>query len=129
MKPRLILLATQDRNLQALLSEALLGQGAIVLAARNAGEALELVCSRGREFDLAMIDFDDGCHGMTLVSALNTCQPALPVIVVISSDAYHAAAIAYANGAAVCLAKPVSAEELRIVIEEIAEPKLQLEAA
>jgi DNA-binding NtrC family response regulator len=129
MKPRLILLLTRDASFQTLLNEALLGEGAIVLVAQSAGEALQLICARGGELDFAVIDFDDGCHGMTLLSALHTCRPALPIIVVTSSDAYHAAAIAYANDIAACLAKPISAAELRIVIEELAEPKLQLETA
>jgi len=100
-----------------------------VLVARNAGETLQIVCSRGKELDLAVIDFDDGCHGMTLLSALNTCQPVLSIIVVTSSDAYHAAAITYVNNVAACLAKPILDGELRIVIEELTDPRLQFEAA
>lgn len=129
MKPRLILLLTRDASFQTLLNEALLGEGSIVLGTHSAGEALQLICARVGELDFAVIDFDDSCHGMTLLSALHTCRPALPIMVVTSSDAYHAAAIAYANDIAACLAKPISAAELRIVIEELAEPKLQLETA
>ncbi len=129
MNSRLVLLLTHDRNFERLLAEALLDHGAVMLIARNVGDALQIVCARGREFDFAVIDFDDGCHGMTLLSAINTCRPELPIIVVTSGDAYHAAALAYANGAAVCLAKPISAAELEIVIRELGEPKLELEAA
>jgi len=129
MNPRLILLLTPDQQLEELLSEDLLGKGAIALVARNADEALQIVCSRGKELDLAVIDFDDGCHGMTLLSALNTCQPTLSIIVVTSSDAYHAAAIAYANNVAACLAKPILAGEFRILVEEVTELRLQLEVA
>lgn len=50
---------------------------------RNVAEALRVVCERA-PLNLAVIDFDDGCHGMTLLSALNVCQPALPVIAVTS---------------------------------------------
>ena len=129
MNSRLVLLLTRDRNFERLLAEALLNNGAVVLIARNVGDALQIVCARGREFDFAVIDFDDGCHGMTLLSAINTCRPELPIIVVTSGDAYHPAALAYANGAAACLAKPISAAELGIVIRELGEPKLELEAA
>ena len=129
MNSRLVLLLTRDRNFERLLAEALLNNGAVVLIARNVGDALQIVCARGREFDFAVIDFDDGCHGMTLLGAINTCRPELPIIVVTSSDADHAAALAYANGAAACLAKPISAAELGIVIRELGEPKLELEAA
>lgn len=130
MNSRLVLLLTRDRNFERLLAEALLNNGAVVLLiAGNVGDALQIGCARGREFDFAVIDFDDGCHGMTLLRAINTCRPELPIIVATSSDACHAAALAYANGAAACLAKPISAAELGIVIRELGEPKLELEAA
>ena len=128
MNTRSILLLTRDVGFQTLLSEALCAGGASVRVVRKAGEALQVVC-KGAPPHLAVIDFDEGCHGMTLLSALNVCQPNLPVIAVTSSDAYHAAAIAYANGAAACLAKPISAAELRPVVATVGEPKLQLACA
>lgn len=129
MKPRLVLLLTRDGNFQKLLAQSLFDVGAIILVARNIDDALQLICSRGAELDLAVIDFDDGCHRMTLLSAIQTCQSELPIVVVTSSEAYHGAAVAYANGVEACLAKPISAAELKIVIEELNEPKLQLAAA
>lgn len=127
---RNILLLTHDRDFEELLTEAVLETGtATVLVARNVGDALQIVCARGRELDLAVIDFDEGCHGMTLLSALDTCRAELSVVVVTSSDAYHAAAIAYANGVAAVLAKPISGAELEIVIRELHEPKLELTTA
>ena len=129
MNPRFVLLLTQDPGLHILLKQALEPDDATILISRNAGEALQIVCDHGKELDLAVIDFAGGCHGMTLLSAVQICQPALPVMVITSSNAYHAAAIAYANGVEACLAKPVTAKELEIVINELAKPKLQLEAA
>jgi DNA-binding NtrC family response regulator len=129
MKPRLVLLLTRDSNFQSLLGEVLYDDGAIILVARNITDAIQLMCSRVTELDLVVIDFDDGCHGMTLLSAIQMCRPELPIIVVTSSDAYQAAAIVFANGVQACLAKSTSATELKIVIEELAEPSLQLVAA
>ena len=130
MNSRLILLLTRDREFEKLLTEAVLATGAaVILAARTIEDALQIVCTRGRELDFAVIDFDDGCHGMTLLSALATCRPGLPVVVVTSKDVYHAAAVAYANGVAACLAKPIVASDLEIVIRELRNPKLELEAA
>ncbi|HEY4257284.1 MAG TPA: response regulator [Candidatus Udaeobacter sp.] len=123
MKLRLVLLLTRDSNFQSLLGEGLYDGGAIILVARNINDAIQLMCSRGTEFDLVVIDFDDGSHGITLLSAIQTCRPELPIIVVTSSDAYQAAGIVFANGVQACLAKPISAAELKIVIEELAEPK------
>src|ERR1700694_5618408 len=73
MKPRMILLFTRDRNFARLVREALLGTRAIVLMARSVAEALQIVCQRGRELDVALMDFDGGCRGMTLLSAVHTC--------------------------------------------------------
>lgn len=129
MNPRCILLLTHDVGFHTLLNRALPDGEVIVHVAGNANEALRVVCERAENLDLAVIDFDDGCHGMTLLSALNACQPDLPIIALISRDAYHAAAVGYANGAAACLAKPISAAELRTVIEMVGEPKLQLACA
>jgi DNA-binding NtrC family response regulator len=129
MTSRFVLLLTQDPALQISLKQALARDDSAIFVAHDSGKALQAVCTRGKELDLAVIDFADGCHGMTLLSAVQTCQPELPVVVVTSTDSYHVAAIAYANGVDACLAKPVSAEELEIVIHELAETKLQLEAA
>lgn len=129
MNARPILLLTRDREFENVLTEAVLATGAgVLLVARTVGDALQIVCTRGRELDFAVMDFDDGCHGMTLVRALDTCRPGLPVIVVTSQDVYHAAAVAYANGVAACLAKPIGASDLGIVIRELRNPKLELEA-
>ena len=130
MNMRLILVLTRDRDFEKILMEAVLATGpAVILVARTVGDALQIVCVRGRELDFAVIDFDDGCHGMTLLGALDTCRHELPVVAVASKDVYHAAAVAYANGVAACLAKPIGASDLEIVIRELRNPKLELEAA
>jgi ActR/RegA family two-component response regulator len=73
MKRRLVLLYTRDRSFDRVLSEALFGTGAIVRIARSVGDALQVVSSRGRELDFAILDFNNGCRGMTLLSAVHTC--------------------------------------------------------
>ena len=129
MNPPTILLLTRDDALQKILNQALSDTEAIVLRADNIGDALQIVCRHGRGLSFAMIDFAGGCHGMTLLNALKMCRPHLPLIVTTSDDVYHASMLAYANDVAACLAKPIFAAELKIVIEELAEPKLQLGAA
>ena len=119
MKPRLVLLYTHDRNFDLLLSEALIGTDAIVLIARGVGDALQVVSSRGRELDFAILDFNNGCRGMTLLSALHTCCEKLPTLVVASKDLEHASAVAYANGARVCLTKPLPAALLANAIADL----------
>ena len=119
MKPRLILLLTRDPEFEEVLTQALRGDDTTVLVSHTIESALQTVCSRGRELDIAVIDFADGCHGMTLLRAIKTCRADLPIIVVTSSDLYHAAALAYANDVKGCLAKPVTGAELKLVLEEL----------
>jgi CheY-like chemotaxis protein len=119
MKRRLVLLYAPDPNFDRVLSEALWGTGAIVLIARSVGDALQVVSSRGRELDFAILDFNDGCRGMTLLSAVHTCFEKLPTLVVTSKDSEHASAVAYANGARVWLNKPLPAVLLANAISEV----------
>jgi CheY-like chemotaxis protein len=119
IKSPLILLFTRDRDFAQSVCDALFGTAAIVLMARDVRGALQIVCQRGRELNLALMDFDDGCRGMTLLSALHTCHERLPILVTTSSDTEHATAIAYANGARTCLNKPFPANTLAHAIAEL----------
>ncbi len=111
--PRVILLFTGDREVDRLVAEALLGSSAIVLIARSVGDALQIVCGRGRELDLAVLDLDHDCRGMTLLSAVHTCYDELPVLVSATTGTEQFCRLAYANGARACLNKPFDAAKLR----------------
>lgn len=128
MKKLVMLLLTNDGELEETVAQALLELGGVSHLTRDAGDALQIVVDVP-DLDLAIIDFDSGCHGMTLLSAINSCHEELPIIVVTSSDVEHAAALAYANGAAACVAKPVTATEVALVLSALTQPKLQLTAA
>ena len=128
MKPQ-VLLYTRDPNFDGLLGEALSGTGAIVLIARTVADALQIVCQRGRNLDFALMDFDGGCRGMTLLSAVHTCYEQLPILVTTSEDAEHATAVAYANGARSCLTKPRHASMLTAAIADLNTAHYQLVAA
>ena len=119
MKRRLVLLYTRDHNFDRVLIEALLGTGAVALIARSVGDALQMVCRRGRELDFPVLDFNDRCRGMTLLSALHICCDKLPALVVSSKDLEHASAVGYANGARVCLTKPLPAALLANAIADL----------
>lgn len=110
--PRFILLFTRDRAFDRVLADALLGQSAIVLIARSVGDALQIVCRRGRELDFAVMDFDEGCRGMTLLSAVHGCYDELPILVTSVTDKEHVESVAYANGARACLQKPFASPVL-----------------
>jgi CheY-like chemotaxis protein len=129
MKPQLVLLLTRDPKFQKLLHEVLLDDGVIIVAKHSVGGALQVVCSRGGELDLAVIDFDDGCHGMTLLSAIRMCREDLPILAVTSRNMYHGAMVACGNGAKACLSKPMTATDLRMVVAGLGSPKALLTAA
>jgi DNA-binding NtrC family response regulator len=119
MKRGLVLLYTRDRNFDHILAQALSGTDTIVLVGRTVADALEIVCRRGLELDLVVLDFNHGCRGMTLPSAIHGCYETLPILVVASEESEPANAIAYANGARVCLSKPLSAGLLASAIVDL----------
>jgi DNA-binding NtrC family response regulator len=118
MKSPLILLFTRDGDFARSVREAVSGTDAVVLIARDVRYGLRIVCQRGGELDFAVMDFDDGCRGMTLLSAVHTCYEQLPIVVTASGDAEHASFLAYANGARTCLKKPFSAAGLAKAIAQ-----------
>ena len=122
MKQRMGLLFTRDADFAQSAGEALLGTGAIALIAQDVRDALQIVCQRGRELDFALMDFDGGCRGMTLLSAVHTCHQQLPILVTTSKDTEHATAIAYANGARACFNKPLPAATLANAIADLHAP-------
>ncbi len=113
MNARLLLLLTLDPMVEEAMAEALLETDGIICIARTADDALRIVCSNGSELELAVIDFDHGSNGMTLISAINTCaNHHLPMLVLTPPGEEHARFVARANGAAECLAKPISAAQM-----------------
>ena len=121
MNPHLVLLYSRDHKFGATLAEALLEKGATILTAHDVTDALQIVCQHVRNLDLAVLDFSDGCRGMTLLSAIHTCDQRLPVLVTTSTDVEHTKPIAYANGARACLNKPLGAAALGNAIAEVTE--------
>jgi DNA-binding response OmpR family regulator len=112
MKRRRALLFTSDPEFESAVRRVFLGTDNTFLIARTVSDALQIVCQRGHELDLAIMTFGEDCHGMTLLSAIHGCYEQLPTLVVVDKDSGHASALAYANGASVCLSKPVSQAEL-----------------
>jgi CheY-like chemotaxis protein len=112
MKPKVVLLYSNDGTFDRVVGEALSGSNAIVLIARTVTVALQIVCQRGRELAFALMDFDSGSRGMTLLSAIHTCFENLPILVTTAKDGEHVAAVAYANGARACLSKPLPSARL-----------------
>lgn len=120
MKEWKALLFTSDGEFESMVIQAILGTDTILLIGRAVGDALQIVCQRAHELDFAIMDFSEHCHGMTLLSAIHGCYDEhLPTLVVVEEDSGHASALAYANGAGICLSKPVSLAELTNAIADL----------
>jgi DNA-binding NtrC family response regulator len=129
MKSRLIFLFTRDGDFARSVREAVSGTDAVVLIARDVRDGLQIVWQRGGELDFAVMDFDDGCRGMTLLSAVHTCYEQLPIVVTTPEKAEHASFLAYANGARTSLKKPLSAASFAKAIADVTAPRHQPVAA
>ncbi len=51
---------------------------------------MQILWQRGCELDFALMDFDDGCRGRILLSAVHNCYERLPIVVTTSEKAKHA---------------------------------------
>ena len=124
MKTTVMVLLTNDSELEDAVAEALLELGGVSHLTRDAGDALETVCGV-HDLDLAIIDFEHGPHGMTLLSAISMLREDLPIIVITHDDEKHVEALAYTNGATACFSKPVSTTQLVAAIREFCGPRVE----
>jgi CheY-like chemotaxis protein len=124
---RLVLLYTRDEDFKTVVRQALWDTGTVLLIAQTAAEALQIVCRRKRELDVAIMAFNKHCRGMTLLNAIHGCCAQLPTVVV--ADSEQARAFAYANGARFCLSKPVSPVQLANAIADLEPAAPQLAVA
>ena len=112
MKTAIITLLTNDDSLKECVAQVLLETGGLSHLAHSANDVMDLICTPGQDLDLAVIDCEHGPHGLTLVAAINSHREAFPVIVLTGPGDEYIEALAYANGATVCLCKPVSTTQL-----------------
>ena len=122
MKTPVMLLLTNDNELEELMADALSEIGGISHLTHNAGDALETI-GDVHDLDVAIIDFEHGPHGMTLLTAISALREDLPVIVITRDDEQHVEALAYTNGATVCLSKQAVAAQLANAIRQLSRPR------
>ena len=124
MKAPVMLLLTSDNELEEAVADALSEIGGISHLTRAAGDTLETICGVA-DLDLAIIDFEHGPHGITLLSAIGALREDMPVIVITRDNEQHVEALAYANGATACLSKQAVATELANAIRKLCKPTAQ----
>ena len=118
MKTPVMLLLTNDNELEESVADALSEIGGISHLTRTASDALETICGVD-DLDLAIIDFEHGPHGMTLLGAISTLRENLPLITITPDSEQHVEALAYANGATACLLKRAVATQLANTIRQL----------
>jgi DNA-binding NtrC family response regulator len=124
MKTPVILLLTTDNELEDSVADSLSEIGGVSHLTRDPGDALEIICGV-HDLDVAVIDFEHGPHGMTLLSAISTLREDLPVIVITRDGEEHVEELAYANGAMACFSKQAVATQLANTIREFCKPTLE----
>jgi CheY-like chemotaxis protein len=124
MKTPVILLVTNDNELEDLVGQALSEFGGISHLTGDTGDALEIICGV-QDLDLAVIDFEHGPHGMTLLSAISTLREDLPVIVITRDDEEHVEELAYTNGATACFSKQAVGMQLASAIRQLCTSRLE----
>lgn len=125
VKSRATLLLTTDSSLEEIVADVMVDADRSIQLARNLGDALDLLC-RVLDLDLAIVDFGAGPQGITLLRAIRTLQRDVPVIVITDDDQKHVEALAYADGAAAGLHKPVLRSHLADAIDAIFKPAREL---
>jgi DNA-binding NtrC family response regulator len=129
MKTPVTVLLTNDPQMEECLAQVLLKTGGLSHLAHSPSDLLDLVCTIGQDLDLAVIDCEHGPHGLTLVGVINSRREAFPMIVLTGPGEKHIEALACANGAALCLPKPVSAMQLAQAMKQCRRSQLQLDIA
>ena len=117
MLSRTVLIVTPSRDLANLLADALseAGYGAQVSEDRQTALRLADECV----VDCVLIDWDAGeAFGRRLMSDLAAWGPAVPKIILSSSENLRSAVLAFKTGASDLLEKPLSPGDLRPAIDE-----------
>jgi DNA-binding NtrC family response regulator len=124
MKTPIMLLLTNDNDLEESVADALSEICALSHLTRNADDALEIICG-GDDLDIVIVDFEHGPQGMTLLRAIRMLRENVPVIVITRDDEEHVQALAYGDGATACLSKQAVATQLTNTIRQLCKPTLE----
>jgi CheY-like chemotaxis protein len=128
MKTPIILLLTSDPTLEETVAQTLLEMSGISHLTLSPDEALQIISAMGHDdLALAVIDCEHGPYGIRLVSAIKDRRKDFPMIVITGDNEKCIEALAYANGATACFSKPVSAAQIKSVVNQYGRSQHQLE--
>ena len=112
MKPNLILVVDADADTVGSVLEAAARTGHGVRQARASREAFEILKNDLRHLDAVIVDVDPGAHGLALLEGVSGCRDKPPLVVLSGLEEVYMKTIAAKHGAAACLCKPFSIEQL-----------------
>ena len=88
----------------------------------------KIVFRRGGELDLAILDFNEGFRGITVVNALNGCYEKSPTLAA-SSEGEDGAGFAFAKSVRIFLSKPFSSAIFAKAIASLSPTRTRLAAS
>jgi DNA-binding NtrC family response regulator len=115
-----VLIVDDDSGMLRALDKVLTGEGANVTRAQWAGDALDILKERQKDFDLVITDLRmPFVTGLTVVYAIHKILPDLPVIVLTAFGSPDVEAECVRQGAVALLEKPLDSSQLLDVIERV----------
>ncbi len=124
LRGKSILIIDDDPGMLRALGKVLTGEGAVVIEAAWAGDAIEILTARQARIDLVITDLRMPIlTGMTVAYAIHEVFPDLPVIVLTAAGSPDLKAECLRQGAAAFLEKPLNTAQLLSTIECVCAPQ------
>jgi DNA-binding NtrC family response regulator len=124
LRDKSVLVVDDDAGMLRALDKVLSGEGAIVICADCAGDAMEILTARQKRIDLVITDLRmPFVTGLTVLYAIHEIFPALPVIVLTAFGSPDVKAECLSQGAAAILEKPLDTPQLLAAIEDALAPR------
>jgi len=115
-----ILIIDDDPSILRALAKVLRGEGASVICAEWAGDAIDILTHRQARIDLVITDLQMPLMtGMTVVYAVHQIFPAMSVIVLTAVGNPELRAACLREGAAAFLEKPLDTPQLLATLESV----------
>ena len=128
MKTKSLLLIDGDSDSAVALALAAGRSGREIVRAFSSHEAFCILEHGMDELDAIVIDLEAGVHGMTVLEEIEITPATPPLIVLTDPNEPCTMGIAAVRGAALCLAKPVTATQLAAAVKQVCDPARQVAA-
>lgn len=123
MKRTVLVIGINDPESKLVVQDTATACGCELVHAATEQEAFSSLGERLRDIDAVILDLAPGQPAVDLLGAITQSETAPPVIVLARSEQPGAVPVPRHSGAAACVRKPFTSEELVSVIEEVCSPK------